>query len=232
MSVGDLMQETSKRKQFMANKNSIIVNPLKCDQDFKELLSASDLRSQLDILNFLSDNIRNYQINYVKSFLMSLKEVIDYIPNNEYKSWFLVDYNHDELTEFEKTRYFLVDTRCKIVFSINKGSVENLIFTVEKNRLIGKSLYYEWRYREDNYPVYLYKKSEQNYVHLDKDFYESKVIINMDDNSVIFADDRWRYGRTSVEYTVEEFNKIKREAKKNKLVFEEKGIIYGEDPKE
>jgi hypothetical protein len=70
----------------MKNKE-IVVKPLK-SKDFAELLSLTDLMTQMEVLGFLQQNLFDYQMNYFKSQLMIWDDLIQYISDKDKPSFF------------------------------------------------------------------------------------------------------------------------------------------------
>ena len=65
-----------------------VIKTLKTSHDFTELLSLSELDIQMEVLGFLQENLFDYQMNYLKSFLKTFDEVIEYIPDKDYPIYF------------------------------------------------------------------------------------------------------------------------------------------------
>ena len=65
-----------------------VVKTLRTTQDFTELLNLAELKTQMEVLGFLQDNLYEYQMNYFKSQLMSFDEVWDYISDNDKPKYF------------------------------------------------------------------------------------------------------------------------------------------------
>lgn len=84
----------------MKNKE-IVVKPLK-SKDFAELLSLTDLMTQMEVLGFLQQNLFEYQMNYFKSQLMIWDDLIEYISDRDKPSFFTRreyisgDYDHQK----------------------------------------------------------------------------------------------------------------------------------------
>jgi hypothetical protein len=68
-------------------QKEIVVKPLK-SKDFAELLSLTDLMTQMEVLGFLQQNLHEYQMNYFKSQLMAWDELIKYISDNDKPKFF------------------------------------------------------------------------------------------------------------------------------------------------
>ena len=60
----------------------IVVKPLK-SKDFAELLSLTDLMTQMEVLGFLQQNLFEYQMNYFKSQLMIWDDLVEYISDKD-----------------------------------------------------------------------------------------------------------------------------------------------------
>jgi hypothetical protein len=84
----------------MKNKE-IVVKPLK-SKDFAELLSLTDLMTQMEVLGFLQQNLFDYQMNYFKSQLMIWDDLVEYISDRDKPSFFTRreyisgDYDHQK----------------------------------------------------------------------------------------------------------------------------------------
>ena len=72
----------------MKKTNTKTLSTLRTSQDFNELLSMSELNTQMEVLTFLQDNLQDYQMNYLKSFFKDIDEVIAYIPQKDYEKYF------------------------------------------------------------------------------------------------------------------------------------------------
>ena len=70
------------------NSGKTVLGQLKTSQDFNELLSLSKLDIQMEVLGFLQENLFDYQMNYLKSFLKTIDEAIEYIPEKDYHIYF------------------------------------------------------------------------------------------------------------------------------------------------
>jgi hypothetical protein len=70
------------------NSGKTVLGQLKTSQDFNELLSLSELDIQMEVLGFLQENLFDYQMNYLKSFLKTIDEAIEYIPEKDYTEYF------------------------------------------------------------------------------------------------------------------------------------------------
>jgi len=75
-------------RKAQTSKTETLVSTLKTSQDFTELLSLSELSTQLEVLSFLQSNLFEYQMNYLKNHLMTFDEMMAYIPENEKKIYF------------------------------------------------------------------------------------------------------------------------------------------------
>lgn len=88
----------------MNNKKEIVVKPLK-SKDFAELLSLTDLMTQMEVLGFLQQNLFDYQMNYFKSQLMAWDDLVEYISDKDKPSFFKRrEYIHGEYDQ-QKRKY-------------------------------------------------------------------------------------------------------------------------------
>lgn len=60
---------------------------IKIPADFTELLDLSTLETQMKVLSHLTNNLAEYQNNFLKSHLKTADELLDYIPKRQHKSF-------------------------------------------------------------------------------------------------------------------------------------------------
>lgn len=140
----------------------IVVKTLRTSEDFNELLSLSDLKTQMEVLGFLQKNLFEYQMNFFKSQLMTFDEFWNFIPDNDkpkyfqdkeyvsgykkkdgtlekgyYKPW---DYKYAYKTfkEFygNKNNYFLFDGKEKKYDIITAAEIKKFKFDYQQGLLI------------------------------------------------------------------------------------------------
>ena len=68
-------------------KTKTMVKHLPTSDDFDELLNLSTLQTQMEVLSKLQANMLTYQRNYMKSFLMTSSEILEYIPEENHKDY-------------------------------------------------------------------------------------------------------------------------------------------------
>lgn len=80
---------------------------LKTPADFKEELSLTDLSTQMIVLKYLQDNLLDYQHKFVKSFMMTFQQLLDYIPedqHDEYFSHYCYESDYKHVTEVRRIK--------------------------------------------------------------------------------------------------------------------------------
>ena len=141
-------------------QKTTLVKTLRTTQDFTELLSLSELSTQMEVLSFLQNNLFDYQMNYFKSHLMTFEEMMTYIPEKdkgiyfkesqyrEYKGKgqylpYSEKYVREEMSgknyggsNYISTHYFLVNTIKKVFYHFNKKFVPKFKFSYKKGLLI------------------------------------------------------------------------------------------------
>jgi hypothetical protein len=60
---------------------------IKIPADFKSLQDLKELVSNYDFLSRLTNSLNGYQRHYIISYLMSLDEILEYIPEDHYKDY-------------------------------------------------------------------------------------------------------------------------------------------------
>ena len=138
-----------------------LVKTLRTTQDFTELLSLSELSTQMEVLSFLQGNLFDYQMNYFKSHLLTFDELLAFIPDKDKKVYFKdhldgdyvgdkwVPHEFDEKKvrqEFKKSYYnsrdyikehlFLVNTKFKKFYHFNKKILPKFHFFSKDGLLI------------------------------------------------------------------------------------------------
>ena len=111
--------------------NSKNVNLLKSPSDFTELLSLSELSTQMKVLEFLQCNMLNYQRDYVKSFIKTKDEVLDFIPAEDVEKYF-----PDYITHRKPEDTYIVDTKYKMLIEIHRDLIDSFKFRYEDEKLI------------------------------------------------------------------------------------------------
>jgi len=130
------------------------LNTLSTTQDFAELLSLTQLKTQMGVLGFLQDNLFDYQMNYFKSHLMTFDEMMAYIPEKEKKVFFKkyrdCEYTNNKLVykpynevylryclkSYIETDLFLVNTIDKKVYHFPKQIVPLFKFFFTDGKLV------------------------------------------------------------------------------------------------
>jgi hypothetical protein len=111
----------------MENKS---VNILESPSDFTEMLSLSELNTQMHVLEFLQNNMLEYQRDYVRSFIKTKSEVLDFIPVSDVDSYF------PKYRTYKDNQEFIVDTKNKELIEISKSFVDNFKFRHKDGNLI------------------------------------------------------------------------------------------------
>lgn len=105
---------------------------LKSPADFKEKLSLIDLSTQMMIFKHFHDNLITYQRNFVKSFMLTFEEVLNYIPEEQQDHYF-APYKymekHNQITEVrrikmklnQKFNLFIVDTVNRKLYPMSRN---------------------------------------------------------------------------------------------------------------
>lgn len=124
----------------MVKEKPIKINLIKAPADFNELLDLQDLKTQMSVLEHLQKNLNKYQLDFVKSFIKTSKEVIDCIPPEdigEYEIFNCFDYDFNYasgIKEFlESDKNWVVNHRDKRMIEITEP--EKLKFRMDGNVL-------------------------------------------------------------------------------------------------
>ncbi len=124
----------------MVKEKPIKINPIKAPADFNDLLDLQDLKTQMCVLEHLQNNLKKYQLDFVKSFIKTSKEVIDCIPPenlSEYEIFNCYDYDFNyasNIKEFlESGKNWVVNHRDKRMMEITEP--EELKFKMDGNIL-------------------------------------------------------------------------------------------------
>lgn len=124
----------------MIKEKPIKINPIKAPADFNDLLDLQDLKTQMSVLEHLQKNLKKYQLDFVKSFIKTSKEVLDYIPAEIFKEYEIFNcYDYDfstpeEIEKFAKSeKNWIVNPRDKRITEITEP--EKLKFKMVGNVL-------------------------------------------------------------------------------------------------
>jgi len=124
----------------MVKEKPIKVNPIKAPADFNDLLDLQDLKTQMGVLEHLQNNLKKYQLDFVKSFIKTSEEVIGCIPPEnlcEYEIFNCFDYDFNyasSIKEFsESGKNWVVNHRDKRMIEITEP--EKLKFKMKDNIL-------------------------------------------------------------------------------------------------
>lgn len=127
----------------MVKEKPIKINLIKAPADFNELLDLQDLKTQMSVLEHLQNNLNKYQLDFVRSFIKTSKEVLDYIPAEvlgEYEIFNCDDYDFsdpEDVKKFAKSKKkWVVNPRDKGITEISEP--EKLKFKMEGNILKAK----------------------------------------------------------------------------------------------
>lgn len=112
-------------------------NFIKIPKDFQSLDDLSELANNYDLLERLSTSLKNYEIAYIKSYLMSSNEVATYIPDSKHSEYKLhlggicvtkhdnildnMVYMNNELNNDNNYKQFMVDTVNKCIYIVRIG---------------------------------------------------------------------------------------------------------------
>jgi hypothetical protein len=123
---------------MITKEKPIKINPIKAPADFNDLLDLQDLKTQMSVLEHLQNNLKKYQLDFVKSFIKTSQEVIDCIPPENLGDYEIFDYdfsNVDSVKEFLKSgKNWVVNHRDKRMMEITEP--EELKFKMNDNILL------------------------------------------------------------------------------------------------
>lgn len=123
----------------MTDDKIIKVELIKSPADFNELLDLQTLQTQMQVLSHLQGNLRKYQLDFVKSFLMKADEVLHYIPQDQHHLFEVVKL-YDEYYEQKsfciknlrkgKIRYIVLHSK---KYVIEAPDFDDYVFTLSKD---------------------------------------------------------------------------------------------------
>ncbi len=82
------------------------INKLKSFEDFTELLDLSNLVTQMELFNHLSNNIKNYQLNFLKSNIITFEEFLNKISESDLINWEICYFDEILLKKFPGLKLF------------------------------------------------------------------------------------------------------------------------------
>jgi hypothetical protein len=87
---------------------------IKIPTDFKELNDLKELVTNYEFSTKLFNALKNYQMDYINSFVMDSKSVIEYIPKSHHKNYGVRSgENLEKISEFRKTLNILLNDTSK-----------------------------------------------------------------------------------------------------------------------
>jgi hypothetical protein len=124
---------------------------LKTPADFNELLDLQSLSTQMLVLSHLNNNLIGYQREFLKSFIKTPKEIIDYIAEKDiieyienviYDDWdFSVETDKQKLSKFKKFKSkYIIDIENKNLFEISAANINKFKFSLDKNGVLLKCI--------------------------------------------------------------------------------------------